>query len=282
MRIQVIDNVVGDMLTTLSSAIGDTQDVRIAVAFISRAGLAMIDSALKLALDRGATVEFLVGLDMRSTDPQALETLYSVCSNHPTAAMYCYASLTPAGIYHPKLYLFKVDQDATCIIGSSNLTEGGLKKNVEVNAIIEGTTSDEAISDAYNTYNRLKFHPKRVVPDEEFLNLYRQLCQTEASLQARASSDANMRGLVKAFNQKTQSMRRPAASERDLLGWLELVYRNLPAGDFTNEQVYGFEEAFQRHYPDNLNIRAKVRQQLQVLRDMGMIEHMGTGRWRKI
>ena len=148
-------------------------------------------------------MEFLVGLDMRSTDPQALETLYSVCSSHPGAAMYCYASLTPAGIYHPKLYLLKGDEDATCIIGSSNLTEGGLKKNVEVNAIIEGTTSDEVISDAYSAYNRLKFHPKRVVPDEEFLELYRQLCHTEGSLQAQATSDVNMRGLIRAFNEKT-------------------------------------------------------------------------------
>ena len=66
------------------------------------------------------------------------------------------------------------------------------------------------------------------------------------------------------------------------MGWLELVYDALPDGEFTNDLVYASESEFRLRYPDNLNIRAKVRQQLQVLRDMRLIEHVATGRWRKL
>ncbi len=34
-------------------------------------------------------------------------------------------------------------------------------------------------------------------------------------------------------------------------------------------------------HPNNRNVRAKVRQQLQILRDMGLVEHLGPSRWRK-
>ncbi len=37
-----------------------------------------------------------------------------------------------------------------------------------------------------------------------------------------------------------------------------------------------------QYYPTNLNIRAKIRQQLQTLPSMGLVEHVVTGRWRKL
>lgn len=44
--------------------------------------------------------------------------------------------------------------------------------------------------------------------------------------------------------------------------------------------VYQFEDRLSELYPDNENVRAKIRQQLQVLRDEGMIEFLGDGEYR--
>ena len=33
-------------------------------------------------------------------------------------------------------------------------------------------------------------------------------------------------------------------------------------------------------HPDNRHVRDKIRQQLQVLRDMGLLQHIGRGVWR--
>lgn len=51
--------------------------------------------------------------------------------------------------------------------------------------------------------------------------------------------------------------------------------------EFTLAQVYGFEDELGALYPENHNIHAKIRQQLQVLRDIGYIIFLGNGRYRK-
>ena len=57
---------------------------------------------------------------------------------------------------------------------------------------------------------------------------------------------------------------------------------SLPSQSFTLQDVYRFEEKLALLYPNNQNIRPKIRQQLQVLRDRGMIEFLGDGHYQKI
>jgi HKD family nuclease len=276
MQARVIDNVSAKMSAVLPPLIEASGDIRIAVAFVSRKGLSLIEPALDAALEAGGTAEFLVGLDMQSTEPGAVRWLLDRTRDTDRVELYCYAGLTTAGIYHPKLYLTRSAQLVSFIVGSSNLTDGGLRKNVEVNVLVEANARDEIVSDAYSAYNRLKFHPERVAPDDEFVAMYSELCRRERK--SRPVEAAAQR----AFVRKAASLRRPKPSRRDLFGWLELVYDALPTGEFTNEDVYASEDDFRSSYPGNLNIKAKVRQQLQVLRDMRLIEHLATGRWRKL
>lgn len=49
--------------------------------------------------------------------------------------------------------------------------------------------------------------------------------------------------------------------------------------DFTLDDVYRFEQIAARAYPNNRNVRAKLRQQLQVLRDMGIVVFNGRGHY---
>jgi hypothetical protein len=53
-----------------------------------------------------------------------------------------------------------------------------------------------------------------------------------------------------------------------------------PAGEFTNEDVYAFARELEKLHPDNRHVRDKIRQQLQVLRDLGLLRHIGSGLWR--
>ena len=46
---------------------------------------------------------------------------------------------------------------------------------------------------------------------------------------------------------------------------------------FTLGEMYGFEEELQTKHHGNNNIRAKIRQQLQLLRDIGLLEFEGRG-----
>jgi len=51
---------------------------------------------------------------------------------------------------------------------------------------------------------------------------------------------------------------------------------------FTLEQMYNFEAVLALKHPGNHHVKAKIRQQLQILRDNGIIEFLGKGRYRKI
>ena len=51
---------------------------------------------------------------------------------------------------------------------------------------------------------------------------------------------------------------------------------------FTLDDIYKFEEKLKQKYPSNNFIKDKLRQQLQVLRDKGIIEFVGRGNYKKI
>jgi type II restriction enzyme len=69
----------------------------------------------------------------------------------------------------------------------------------------------------------------------------------------------------------------------DSRGWVADVLtcvRQLEKETFTLAEVYGFEEQLAKLHPKNKHIRPKIRQQLQVLRDHGIVEFLGEGVYR--
>lgn len=57
------------------------------------------------------------------------------------------------------------------------------------------------------------------------------------------------------------------------------VVRSLGHTRFTLAEVYAHGNVLHRQYPRNRHVREKIRQQLQRLRDMGLIEFKGRGRY---
>lgn len=67
-------------------------------------------------------------------------------------------------------------------------------------------------------------------------------------------------------------------------GWLfDVLYcvESIQSTTFTLSEMYNYESRLQTLHPDNHNIRAKIRQQLQVLRDKGIIDFVYRGEYRK-
>jgi type II restriction enzyme len=66
-------------------------------------------------------------------------------------------------------------------------------------------------------------------------------------------------------------------------GWLVEVMKAVEAigrPEFILADVYAAEATLQARFPGNNNVRPKIRQQLQVLRDRGFLEFGGGGRYR--
>jgi len=58
--------------------------------------------------------------------------------------------------------------------------------------------------------------------------------------------------------------------------------RSFKKPEFTIDDAYSFERILSRQHPDNRHIRPKIRQQLQILRDLGYLEFVRRGQYRWI
>lgn len=56
--------------------------------------------------------------------------------------------------------------------------------------------------------------------------------------------------------------------------------RTLGKSEFTNDDAYTLEKHLSDLHPDNRHVKQKIRQQLQVLRDLGLLIHERPGLWR--
>ena len=79
---------------------------------------------------------------------------------------------------------------------------------------------------------------------------------------------------------KTQFLRGKSLATK---GWVLDVLNcveKIGAAEFTLAEVYAFENYLGELHPENNNVRPKIRQQLQVLRNAGVLEFLGRGQYR--
>ncbi len=79
---------------------------------------------------------------------------------------------------------------------------------------------------------------------------------------------------------------KPLASlKAETRGWtLDVLnaVRSLNKSDFTLADIYAIEDSLAKLHPGNSHIRPKIRQQLQVLRDLGLLTFLGGGSYRLV
>jgi HKD family nuclease len=276
--VQFSDNLQRRLLPNLKSGIVEAQDARIAVAFLKKSGLDLVEDALLQAKSRGSRLEVIVGLDFQITEARALLRLHEIA-----IPFYCYVSRPTDDMpsFHPKLYILSGSERAHVILGSSNLTAGGLKDNIEFNAELTLNIGDELLSDIYASYNQLKFLRGCRVPDEEFIREYGEAAERVKRIERVGRNRREARAAVTRIKAKESELPRPPISSHELFGWQKLVYEKLPEGPFRLRDLYKREAAFREHYPDNQHINDKVRQILQQLRDLGLVRNLARGTWTK-
>lgn len=89
------------------------------------------------------------------------------------------------------------------------------------------------------------------------------------------------KSVVLAQVRKAQNLKSETVATR---GWLmDLLHcvNRIEGEVFTLDMIYSFEGELMSKHPENHHIRAKIRQQLQQLRDRGVISFLGNGSYRK-
>ena len=119
-----------------------SENADIAVAFIRKSGIRLVDSNIKSLLRRGGGLRMLVGKDFGYTEPDAILYL-----NFIGAHVRVFIGDT---IFHPKCYIFRKSNNFKIVLGSSNFTASCFNTGVEWNlALDENENNLRNVFDAF-------------------------------------------------------------------------------------------------------------------------------------
>lgn len=136
---QPFNGQLGDRLIDLLET-SSYQALNIIVAFAKNSGVLRIKDSLDAFRKRGGKVNAYVGVDLGGTSYEALVSLLQ----HTDSLSIVH--FEEQQTFHPKIYQFIGDGEGLVVIGSHNLTAGGLWTNFESSVIIPvlGSSSKEA------------------------------------------------------------------------------------------------------------------------------------------
>lgn len=140
--------------------IDEIQHVILSAAFVSSDGVDAIADILK---PNAACITILAGIRNDITSYQGLLALLPLSKN-----FYAVDTGTRRVLYHPKIYHVRGKKDAKTMIGSANLTLGGLNNNIETSLYLQlnlGVKDDLAVVQKIESHTDgiIKEHPSNIL-----------------------------------------------------------------------------------------------------------------------
>ena len=100
---------------------------RASIAFVKKSGTKYIHTALD-SFSKKNDVNVSIGLDHNGSSVEGFDQLLNAIK--PNGKLWVYKN--SANTFHPKVYLFKNKTHADIVVGSGNMTKGGLYENAEI------------------------------------------------------------------------------------------------------------------------------------------------------
>lgn len=197
MELSLLDNREAPLVDEVAQCLNHSQEACVAVAFARQSARELLSGSLDKYVKKGRRLRFLAGTDFHLTELQLLDTI----SNPPTAV--CKAYALPPGrqreFFHPKVYLFKGEDTATAIVGSSNFTAGGIRRNIEANIKIVGEPNDPTIGQICQFFDRQWRSPwaRELTPD--FRKHYNAAREARDRLETSLRTQPSVREPLSAF-----------------------------------------------------------------------------------
>ena len=129
MRIDYIaqpDTQLGMELSTLLDSATPASKIVFVSAFVGLQTIMRLKNQVVNLKANGTDIRFVLGIDLNGTSQEVLRELLDWGLD-----VRLVKHRIPGHTFHPKLYLFEWYHEATIIVGSNNLTEGGFFKNYE-------------------------------------------------------------------------------------------------------------------------------------------------------
>jgi HKD family nuclease len=124
-----------------------THSIKILTAFVSGKGVEALSPFFDIFLADGNDIQVIFGVDRGGTDKEAIKRLYSLQNAHIQQFTASYLRARASGsIFHPKLYIYELGNQIKYVIGSANLTLGGLGSNLESLIIFDDLDKNAALA----------------------------------------------------------------------------------------------------------------------------------------
>ncbi|MYA60164.1 MAG: hypothetical protein F4X40_06355 [Chloroflexi bacterium] len=171
-----------------------------ASAFLNSGGLGAVFPAVERILEGEGAVSIVHGADFRITDPRAISSLVKL-NDHYARMIYRVHlgwDLSQSHRFHPKLYFWTADYSSyTAVVGSSNLTNGGLFSNTEVNSIIRGNADEGPIAQCLGIFDGILAHSSLITPNEEFAEKYSELYERATDYPVKTQPPEDLQDLYR-------------------------------------------------------------------------------------
>lgn len=142
----------------------------ISVAFITRGGITPLLQTLKELEKRGVSGRILTTDYLCFSDPVALDTIAKLSN----IELRMYHTERAGNGFHTKGYIFKRNEEYRFIIGSSNLTQDALTRNMEWNTKLLSTGRGEMINSVLSEFEKLWNADEYTTSYEKFIDEYRR------------------------------------------------------------------------------------------------------------
>jgi phosphatidylserine/phosphatidylglycerophosphate/cardiolipin synthase-like enzyme len=178
---------------------------------------------------------------------------------------------------HAKVYVFDERQ---ALVTSANATNSGWHRNAECGVGLDDNTIARHLAGLVQSGFGAMPGPSRWTAS--------QLATLVTSVERLKSRLPNRHQIRLLEQDSSETLEMPRVEAEDLLprsaGWTHLVFQQLIRSglrDFSTDDVFkACAPAIAQRFPANRHPREKLRQQLQVLRDLGLVQFLTPGHYR--
>ncbi len=249
----VIDNANHPLGEILNRELLIANEFHAASAFFNSGGLDIIKPGIERILENNGSVHIVHGADFRITDSMAIQGLVELKTRYQNMSYFVHCDwwMATRHSFHPKLYIATPDHQKYCaIIGSSNLTRGGMSENIEVNTVIRGNLSEKSVSQCLDIFQSIYDSVPLLQPDMSFVESYDRLRQSADRLSPRQDPPPELADEYQKLV-ALQSDAKGGWSPNTQTEFVIKAMENLAGGDFTQyftlENIYNETERLARN-----------------------------------
>lgn len=167
------------------------------VAFAKSSRWRLIEKAVAERVAKGLNATFVIGLDFYQSEPAVLRAILGLKAKAVGAGLALYIGRERRQhTLHPKVYWLKRSQGQTLIVGSANMTRGGLADNHEMSALLSGPPATQErwlrqwIDERAKAGDIVEATPKLIRGYERRRDIYRTTMKSAETRAFRAMANA--------------------------------------------------------------------------------------------